>query len=316
MMLAGTTDGVYRLSGIDGAAEFGAERVLDASEARRVERLPGVGGVFAATVDGLYHSLDGDDWTALGVPGEVYSVAADPAGDRLYAGTHPSHVYVAEGFSAGTDPEWRELDGFQNLPSRDDWHTPRHRNESHVRSLHIHPDAPDRVIAGVEVGGVHVSDDRGETWTEQKEGVHDDIHHLLVRAPDEYVASTGYGLYRTRDAGRSWTRLDEGVEQRYFREAMDHDGVLYAAAASGSPNTWPDGAAAAIFEARDGDRLEAVGSGDRDDVVLSWAVADGTVYAGTSAERLLRRDDDGWQPVGELPVDGRGVRSLCVGGDA
>ncbi len=311
-MLAGTTDGVYRLSDVDDSTEFDAERVLAASQARRVERLDGVDGAFAATVDGLYHSLDGETWTDLGVPREeVYSVAA--SGDRLYAGTHPSHVYVAEPFEPGAKSEWRELEGFQDLPSRDGWHTPRHRNESHVRSLHVHPDAPDRVIAGVEVGGVHVSEDGGETWAERKEGVHDDIHHLLVRGPDEYVASTGRGLYRTRDAGRSWTRLDEGVEQRYFREALDHDGVLYTAAATGSPGAWPDGAGAAIFEARDGDRLEPVGSGDRDDVVLSWAVADGTVYAGTSGERLLCRGDDGWEPVGDLPVDGRGVRSLCAG---
>jgi photosystem II stability/assembly factor-like uncharacterized protein len=310
-MLAGTSDGVYRLSGVDGGSVT-AERVLAASEVRRVEPFDAVYGVFAATIDALYHSPDGDEWTDLGVPREeVYSVAAH--GDRLYAGTHPSHVYVTESFESGTRPEWRELAGFQDLPSRDDWHTPRHRNESHVRSLHVHPDAPDRVIAGVEVGGVHVSDNRGESWAERKEGVHDDIHHLLVRGPDEYVASTGYGLYRTRDAGRSWTRLDEGVEQRYFREAIDHDGTLYAAAAAGSPNTWPDGAGAAIFEAEAGDdRLEPVGAGDRDDVVLSWAVADGTVYAGTSSERLLRRDDGGWTHVGDLPVNGRGVRSLCA----
>jgi hypothetical protein len=308
-MLAGTTDGVYRLTGLDGDG-FDAERVLDASGARRVERLDAFDGVFAATEDGLFHSLDGDDWTDLGVPrDEVYSVAAH--GDRLYAGTHPSHAYVTDSIEPGAALEWRELDGFQDLPSRDDWHTPRHRNESHVRSLHVHPDAPDRVIAGVEVGGVHVSEDGGETWEERKAGVHDDIHHLLVRSPDEYVASTGRGLYRTSDAGRSWERLDDGVPQRYFREAIDHDGVLYVAAASGSPNTWPDGAGAAIFEATD-DRLEPVGSGDRDDVVLSWAVADDGVYAGTSGGRLLRRDDDGWTHVGT--VAGRGIRSLGVRG--
>ena len=29
-------------------------------------------------------------------------------------------------------------------------------------------ETPDRLIAGVEVGGVHISDDQGETWTERE----------------------------------------------------------------------------------------------------------------------------------------------------
>lgn len=117
--------------------------------------------------------------------------------------------------------------GFQELPSREDWYTPRHRDEAHVRSLGAHPDAPNRVVAGVEEGGVHVSEDRGESWTERRDGVQDDVHHVLVLGPETYVASCGDGLYRTRDGGRSWTRLDDALSYRYFREATMHDGRLY-----------------------------------------------------------------------------------------
>lgn len=96
---------------------------------------------------------------------EVFSVVVNPDGDRLYAGTHPAHLYV----STDDGETWTELEGLQDLPSREEWHTPRHRNETHIRSLGVHPDAPERVIAGVEVGGVHVSEDDGETWTERSE---------------------------------------------------------------------------------------------------------------------------------------------------
>ena len=174
----------------------------------------------------------------------MYSVVASSNGERLYAGTHPAHLYVS---TDGGDT-WDELEGFQDLPSRDQWHTPRHRNEAHVRSLGVHPEMPDRVIAGVEVGGVHVSEDQGEIWTERRDGVHDDVHHVLALGPDEYVASYGDGLYRTQDAGQSWTRLDTELDHRYFREAVAVDGRLYAAAARSSPRTWSgEGGADAVL---------------------------------------------------------------------
>jgi photosystem II stability/assembly factor-like uncharacterized protein len=343
MLLAGTYDGVFRA---DGPQFDDAEQVLDADRVMRVRRFDAWDGAFTAAKSGLYRTTDGgDSWSDLGGEArsaseserggttreqlpreEVYSVLGDPAGERLYAGTHPAHLYVSE--DAGKT--WRELDGFQDLPSREEWHTPRHRNEAHVRALRAHPDAPGRVIAGVEVGGVHVSDDKGETWTERKQGVrasdasagssrakgsdgvHDDIHHVLVIGPDEYVASTGNGLYRTRDAGENWTRLDESLDQRYFREAFVHDDVLYVAAAQSSPETWQgqDGADAALFESPDGgDSFEALDyPGRPEEVVLAWTTHDGEVVAGTNDGRIAVRDVDGWVETGQLPS---GVSSLC-----
>lgn len=327
-LLAGTWDGVYRANGPRFDA---AEQVLDCGRVLRVRRFDAFDGVFAATKSGLYRSTDGgDSWTNLDVPREeVYSVVGSPDGERLYAGTHPAHLYVSE--SEGEDDQssrsWRELESFQDLPSREEWFTPRHRNEAHIRSLGAHPDAPDRVIAGVEVGGVHVSDDRGETWEERKsgvsasegsselrsDGVHDDVHHVLVRGPDHYVASCGGGLYRTEDAGHNWTRLDENFDQRYFREAFAHDGVLYAAAARSSPGTWRGerGADAALFESQDdGDTFDVMDyPGRPEEVVLSWAVGDGTVVAGTNDGGVVLRDDGEWVEGGRVEP---GVAALCV----
>jgi photosystem II stability/assembly factor-like uncharacterized protein len=308
-VLIGTRDGVYRTTTVPVDA---AEQVLDSGDVPRVRTFPEVDGVFAATKSGLYRSADdGQTWENLDVPqGEAYSVVASPNGERLYAGAHPAHLYV----STDSGDTWDELEGFQDLPSRDQWHTPRHRNEAHVRSLGVHPDAPDRVIAGVEVGGVHVSDDRGEIWTERRDGVHDDVHHVLVLGPDEYVASCGDGLYRTRDAGQSWTRLDTEFDHRYFREALTYDGRLYAAAARSSPGTWSDdaGADAILLESADyGETFEAVSyPGGPEEVILAWAEADGHVVAGTNDGHLLRRDADGmWTEAGTIPA---GIRSIAV----
>ena len=324
-LLLGTVDGVYSASDVRFDA---ATRVLDAGRVMRVRRFAGSEGVFACSKTGLYRSTDGGTkWSGLEIPPEeVYSVVVSPDGERLYAGTHPAHLYVSE----NGGESWRELDGFQELPSRDEWHTPRHRNEAHVRSLGAHSDTPDRVVAGVEVGGVHVSEDRGDSWTERRDGVsasdasggssraersdgvHDDVHHVLVHGPNEYIASCGGGLYRTQDAGRSWTRLDEQLPHRYFREATVHDGRLYAAAARGPPPTWSgeSGADAALFVSDDdGETFTTVSyPGEPQEVVLAWTAADGQLIAGTNEGRVLLEGDDGWETVGQAPA---GIRSLC-----
>ena len=308
-VLIGTRDGVYRTATVP---VEDAEQVLDSGDSLRVRTFPAVDGVFAATKSGLYRSMDeGQTWENLGVPrDEVYSVVGSSDGDRLYAGTHPAHLYV----STDDGETWAELEGFQDLPSRDQWHTPRHRNEAHVRSLDVHPETPDRVIAGVEVGGVHVSEDQGETWTERRDGVHDDVHHVLVLGSDEYIASCGDGLYRTHDTGHSWTRLDTDLDHRYFREALVFDGRLHAAAARSSPGTWSGegGADAVLLESEDyGETFESVSyPGGPAEVILAWTAVDERVLAGTNDGRLISRDEDGtWTEVGTVPA---GIRSMTV----
>nr|WP_245698686.1 glycosyl hydrolase [Halopelagius longus] len=276
----------------------------------RVRRFEWADGVFACSNTGLYHSTDGGEtWSQQGVPEtEVYSVLVGPDGERIYAGTHPAHLYVSED---GGD-SWNELEGFQALPSREEWYTPRHRNEAHIRSLGAHPDVPDRVIAGVEVGGVHVSGDRGETWTERRDGVQDDVHHVLIRDSKEYIASCGDGLYRTTDAGRSWTRLDEELSHRYFREATIHDGRLYTAAARSPPGTWEgeSGAAGGLFVSEDGGETFASVSypGAPQEVIVAWTTADGRLIAGTNEGRVIGERGDEWETVGTVPAV---IRSLC-----
>lgn len=307
-ILIGTRDGVYRTPALPADT---AERVLDCGDALSVRTLPAIDGVFAATKTGLYRSPDeGQTWEKLSVPREeVYSVAAGPNGDRLYAGTHPAYLYV----STDSGVTWEELEGLQDLPSREEWYTPRHRNEAHIRSLVTHPGVPNRVIAGVEVGGVHVSDDQGETWTERREGLHDDVHHVLVQGPDEYVASTGDGLYQTSDAGESWTRLDGDLDHRYFREAIEVDGRFYAAAARSSPGSWngADGADAVLVESTDrGETFEAAQyPGEPAEVILAWATVDGYPIGGTNRGRIIGRENGHWTDQGTVPA---GVRSLTT----
>ena len=112
---------------------------------------------------------------------------------------------------------------------------------------------------------------------------------------------------------RAAFRLDGGLSHRYFREAIEHDGRLYTAAARSSPGTWSgeSGADAGLFISDDdGDSFRAVSyPGKPHEVVLAWAVVDDHVIEGTHDGRVLRETSGTWETVGQLPT---GIRSLCA----
>lgn len=302
-MFTGTVDGVWR---IDDQGTEGNRMLAAGAGPVTVWRVKSVDGdIYAATDAGLFRTADGGlTWEDLAVPTvPVFSVAVSPNG-RIYAGTHPPKIYISGG------QEWVECDSFQDQPSRPEWDSPVH-DEGQVRHLEIPPETPDQVVAGVERGGVHVSNNRGKSWEERRDGVWDDIHHLHRAGETTYYASTGTGIYRTDDTGQSWTRLDDDLERSYFREAFAHDGTLYTAATMGPSTTWrgSDGADGALLESEDsGGTFRSVSyPGEGVEAVLAWASNGSRVFAGTDRGRILVREDEEWQQWASVPA---GIRSL------
>lgn len=307
-LLIGTAEGVHRAPGDD---VTDAEPVLDVPQVYRLRSLAGVDGVYAATGDGLSRSRDGGDtWTDRGVPAApVSAVAASPDGRALYAGTvDPADVYVSTSDRDG----WTRCDGLRRFPDRDRWDN--FTGGARVRALRTDPDSPDRVVAGVEAVGVFVSGDGGETWERRSRGVHQDVHDLLDLGGGAWVASTGRGCYRTDDAGRTWLRLDTDRDRfwyGYYREALVHDGVLYASAQDRSAARHDADAGGVLLESRDGGRTlrEVPFPGGDEEFVTSWTVHDGRTYAGTDGGRVLRRAD-GWEQVGTVPAPVHSLQGL------
>jgi len=70
----------------------------------------------------------------------VSSIVASSDSEGLYAGATPTNLYI----STNNGEIYAELKGLKDLPSRDQWHTPRYRNEANVRSIGVYPETPDR----------------------------------------------------------------------------------------------------------------------------------------------------------------------------
>lgn len=342
-LLMGTDDGLFSAERIPFEAGE-AEHVLNCGRVQVLTEFDFMDGVFVGTEEGAYRSLDGGNtWDPLEVPkGDRYWVEGDSSvwalhatrDGTLYAGTNEPAVFRS--YDEGEN--WHELMGFRELDSMAHWESPEDPSSARVRSLESAPNNPDRLIAGVEVGGVHYSDDGGETWIDCREGIEDDVHHVLPLTEDCWLAATGYfdlelehvgletglghatgwgGLYRTTDAGATWKRLDVGNDYSYIRRVFTHDGTVFFSGAIGAPPAWSkDEHDAALFESTTfGRTFERVSyPGEPNQVIEDWIVdASGDVLCGSGLfdipnprddieGLILRRSEDGsYETVGRVP---------------
>jgi photosystem II stability/assembly factor-like uncharacterized protein len=333
-LLIGTDDGLYRAPETP-FEKSDSERILECGRVTQVRDLEHADGLVVASEDGAYRSLDsGKTWDLLDIPkggrywfdGDsiVFSVHASPGG-TLYAGTNLPAIYRSHD-DGGT---WHELRSFQELESRPHWESPEDPKRARIRNIATPPNRPDRLVVAIEVGGVHVSDDGGDTWRDCRENIEDDVHHVLPLTEDCWLAATGYfdldlehvglktglghatgwgGLYRTTDAGRSWKRLDVGNDYSYIRRAFTHDGTVLFSGAIGAPPAWEaDEHEAALFESTDfGRSFERVSyPGEPNEVIEDWVVdEDGTVLCGGGLFDI---------PDPRTDIDGRVIRRIGPG---
>jgi photosystem II stability/assembly factor-like uncharacterized protein len=336
-LLIGTDTGLYRVHDLP-FSKGDAEQVLDCGVVTAVRTFDHAAGVFVAASGGAFRSTDdGETWTDLGVPlgdrfwhagqSEVWSILATADG-ALYAGTNDPYLYR----SVDDGETWTELKGFRDLPSRGHWESPIDPHYARLRALEAVPGRPERLIAGVEAGGIHLSNDGGQTWLDRRDTIVDDVHQVLPISADVWLATTGYldhnlenlglghavgegGLYRTVDAGDSWNRIDTGNDFSYIRRVFVHDGTVFFCGGEEAPPAWVnDEHEAALFEStnfgRDFERVPF--PGEPHEVIETWAVHDGDVVCGSGLfdvpdarddveGRIMRRDDDGtYHSVGRL----------------
>jgi photosystem II stability/assembly factor-like uncharacterized protein len=214
---------------------------------------------------GLFHSADrGKAWQQVRLPEtDVFSVAIGAADGALYAGTEPSRLFVTR-----NGGEWTELEALQDIPSRDRWSFPPRPWTHHVRWIAPDPHRSERLLVGIELGGVMYTEDGGATFQDHRPGAKLDAHSLAWHAHAEGRAyqAAGDGAAWSRDGGRTWEPADAGRDLRYcWALAVD----------PAEPDRW----------------------------YVSAASGPGAAHSGARARgRLYRWDDDEWHAL-ELPPD-------------
>lgn len=114
------------------------------------------------------------------------------------------------------------------------------------------------IWAGSDDGLLHLTRDGGESWTDvTPRGLPEEVQiNGIDPHPTNpgglYLAATAYKsadfqpwLFRTTDYGRSWERIDDGIERDHFTRAVRADperqGLLYAGTERGVYVSWSDG---------------------------------------------------------------------------
>ena len=121
------------------------------------------------------------------------------------------------------------------------------------------------IWTGSDDGLIHVSKDGGENWDNVTPPAMPEWMMINSIDPDPfvkggaYVAGTRYKmgdyrpyLYKTKDYGQSWTRIDAGIAEEHFTRVVRADpkrqGLLYAGTEAGMYISYDDGASWSEFQ--------------------------------------------------------------------
>jgi hypothetical protein len=196
-----------------------------------------------------------------------------------------------------------ELEALQDIPSRDRWSFPPRPWTHHVRWIAPDPHRADRLLVGIELGGLMYSGDGGATFSDHRPGAKLDVHSLAwhPRVDGQAYQAAGDGAARSRDGGRTWESVDAGRDLGYcWAIAVD----------PADPERWYVSAAygPGAAHSRDGGRgrlyrwegtWEALGL-PAESMPYALAATDGELLVGMSDGRILRSGDRGesWEEVG------------------
>ncbi len=275
------------------------------------------GWMYLGTEVGLYMSRDGaSNWEQLPAPLDGFQVwsinltAVRP--DRLIVGTRPAGIMLSE----DGGQTWRESVTTMRRDCPRILHT-------RVTTLAADPDEPSRLLAGVEIDGIHESTDSGRTWTPIGEGLTSrDIHALAVLPAKEgrkrLLATTNNDLNLSDDGGRTWRPglMAETLPWSYTRALIqrpDDPEVLFLGGGDAPP-----GWVGAVAVSHDGGTTWAPAAlpGPSNSTMWNFGVhpADARlIYAASVSGQLYRSTDGGtsWvkmaKEFGEIRRSGLGA---------
>lgn len=185
---------------------------------------------------------------------EIWSMIQHPTTGELYVGTGPASVFK----SVDRGESWMDSEQFRTMPESIDWTFPPAPHVAHVKGMSVCRQDPSVVFGALEEGWIVRSRDGGQTWVTIKNGTEFDSHYVTVlpHDPSIVLATSGDGTFRSTDGGDSFTRVEAGLDRRYFSAPVvhpDRPNVLFTAAAAVVPPMWrrPEGADTAFYRSTD-----------------------------------------------------------------
>ena len=246
-------DGRWRAEGL-ALAGLGGVRglVIDPDEPRRWWACTAAHGVLATTDEGITwrernHGLAGT---------EGWWLARHPRSGELWYGAGPVAV-----FRSGDGGEhWAACDGGEADRERREWEVGHPQPPSHVSHITLSQDG--LVLVAVDEGWLLRSEDDGATWANVRDGIDRDCHasSLVPGEPDTVIVTTGTGVYRSEDRGRSFAHSDDGLRHHSVTQVVLHPArpdVLFTAAAEFDPErsaARAEGANGGFYRSDDGGR--------------------------------------------------------------
>jgi photosystem II stability/assembly factor-like uncharacterized protein len=278
-LLIGSGEGVFRLDG------SGSPRPIEGLEGRTIRVFcQSNGSLLAGADNGVFRSTDGGrSWQLSGAEGMIVwdLVTAPDNTHTVFAGTQPPHLFR----STDAGGSWRQVESMDHGPGHDKWCVPNSNAGARARTLVIDRTNPSRWYVGLEVGGVLQSDDNGANWSCELPGGNPDVHVMAAHPAQAGLifATTGRGrfaddtspvmernagLYGSKDGGRTWRYLWDGLEPHYTRPMCIDSRAPYAltvgcAPAAGSSFRDEGGAKSMVYQSIDGgETFRSLGDAD------------------------------------------------------
>ncbi len=281
-VLVGTKKGLFVLEGEPGAGfeitarAFAGEPVEFAMRDRRTGRL-------LATMTSpfygpkIFYAEDpSGDWEqaeGLGLPEggdqaleKIWVIAAGEQDGLVYAGGDPGVLFESHDGGAS----WELNAGLWEQPSRPHWQPGG--GGLCLHSICTWPEDPDRLAVAVSAAGMWLSEDGGRSWRRGNTGINpaylpeealkDEnagrcVHHVerSPSRPERMFMQFHGGVYRSDDAGESWTDIADGLPSNFGFPLMvdpaDPDSAYVIPLVADMDRVMPEGRVR-VYETRDG----------------------------------------------------------------